>query len=59
MEFRNTREKALSIWAELETIPSDSLGTQLYEGNVSKFVFSEENMSKLEQYFDEVWKNMK
>ncbi len=56
MEFRNTREKALEIWAELEMVPGDSTGKQLYEGNVSKFVFSEENMTSLEEYFLKVGK---
>ena len=56
MEFRNTREKALEIWAELEMVPGDSMGKQLYEGNVSKFAFSEENMTCLEEYFLKVRK---
>ena len=54
MEFRNTREKAIEIWNELEMSPTDSMGIQLQQGNVTKFVFSEENMTCLTEYFDKV-----
>lgn len=51
VEYRNIREKALGIWEELETTPSDNIGIQLHGGDVRNFVFSEQNMEKLERYF--------
>ena len=54
VEFRNTREKALMIWKELEMTPTDAIGKQIYEGDVSKFVFSEDNMARLVEYFEKV-----
>lgn len=54
MEFRNVRDKCLEIWNELEILPSDAMGKQLYDGNVSKFIFSEDNMCKLEVFFRKV-----
>ena len=59
MEFRNTREKAIEIWEELEMSPTDEAGKQLQQGNVSKFVFSEKNMACLAEYYEKVEENNK
>ena len=54
VEFRNVREKARYVWAELEMEPSDDFGLKVFRGDVTQFTFSESNMKKLEEYYKEV-----
>jgi protein regulator of cytokinesis 1 len=56
VEFRNMREKALLIWEELETTPTDDLGGKLYEGDVTRFTLSVENMTKISKYYTKLEK---
>ncbi|XP_019849406.1 PREDICTED: protein regulator of cytokinesis 1-like isoform X1 [Amphimedon queenslandica] len=54
VEFRNVRDKARAVWAELETEPTDELGLRLYSGDISHFVFSQANMKSLEDYYQKL-----
>ena len=56
MEFLNTRVKAQQIWSELEWTPKEEIGKALAEGDVGKFVFSVENMARVQHFYQEVRK---
>lgn len=52
----NTRVKAQQIWSELEWTPKEEIGKALAEGDVGKFVFSVENMARVQHFYQEVRK---
>lgn len=46
--------KAQHIWTDLEWKPQEEIGKVLAEGDVGKFVFSLENMARVQQFYKEV-----